>query len=161
MKNYILVLAIISVFLISACSQQPEPIQPAPQPKGVIEAADEQSEAQPDALAEQKNEAEEADSVPAKENEPDAVEIEMTAKQWEWNPATITVNEGDTVKLNIKNTDVAHGFAIFEFDVNEKLPPGKTATVEFVADKKGEYTFFCSVPCGSGHRGMKGTLIVK
>lgn len=89
------------------------------------------------------------------------VEIDMIARQWDFEPATIRVKEGDRVKLNIKNIDVPHGIAIFEFDVNQRLPPGKTTTVEFTADKKGEHTFFCSVQCGTGHTGMRGKLIVE
>ena len=89
------------------------------------------------------------------------VEIDMIAKRWDFNPSTMTVNEGDKVKLNIKSIDVTHGFRIFEFGVSERLTPGKTTTVEFIADKKGEYTFFCTVPCGKGHNGMRGKLIVE
>ena len=89
------------------------------------------------------------------------VEIDMTARQWDFSPATITVNEGDKVKLNIKSVDVTHGFSLSEFGVSERLTPGKTTTVEFTADKKGEYTFFCSVPCGRGHGGMRGNLVVE
>ena len=48
MKKYLLILGIISIFLISACSQQPETIQPAPQPNApqpevVVESANEPS----------------------------------------------------------------------------------------------------------------------
>jgi len=89
------------------------------------------------------------------------VEIDMIARQWDYSPATITVKEGDRVKLNIKDVDVPHGFAIFEFSVNERLTPGGTTTVEFTADKAGEYIYFCSVQCGKGHGGMKGKLIVE
>ena len=89
------------------------------------------------------------------------VEIDIIAKQWDFTPATITVSEGDQVKLNIRSVDVTHGFSLFEFGVNERLTPGQTTTVEFTADKAGEYTFFCSVPCGRGHGGMRGKLIVE
>lgn len=88
-------------------------------------------------------------------------EFDMTAKQWEFSPSTITVNQGDTVKLTIESIDVAHGFALPTFGVNEELVPGETVNIEFVADKKGTYTFFCSVQCGAGHSDMKGTLIVQ
>ncbi|RMF55497.1 hypothetical protein D6745_01840 [Candidatus Woesearchaeota archaeon] len=88
-------------------------------------------------------------------------EFAMTAKQWEFIPSTITVNKGDTVKLHIKSVDVTHGFALPDFGINKNLEPGKTVNVEFVADKTGAFTFFCSVYCGSGHGGMKGKLIVK
>ncbi|MBI4019135.1 MAG: cupredoxin domain-containing protein [Candidatus Aenigmarchaeota archaeon] len=91
----------------------------------------------------------------------DIKEFEMTAKQFEFVPSTITVNEGDTVRLRITSTDVDHGFSIPAFAVNAQLSVGETKDIEFVADKKGTYTFACSVMCGSGHSGMKGTLVVE
>lgn len=93
-------------------------------------------------------------SVPVKE-------FDLTARQWEFNPPTITVDQGDKVKLNIESLDVAHGIALPEFNVSADLAPGQTTTVEFVADKTGSFTFFCNVLCGSGHQDMKGTLIVQ
>ena len=164
MKNYMLILGIISVFLISACSQQTESAPAATEPK-IIAPVEKTAESSP-AAAEtpapgdsggDSGNGEEKAAVPAS----NVKEFGMTARKWEFEPSTITVNEGDRVILNIKNEDVAHGFAIFEFDVNERLPPGKTTKVEFTADKKGEYIFFCSVQCGKGHGDMKGKLIVK
>jgi len=256
MKKYLLLLGLISIFLVSACTQQPEPAQPTTQP-AVIEPAEQVAETKPSiAVGEQKvkndnivvtrlfldkpgyivihkvtdgkpgsvignselldgvnsninvkvldyeNENEliamlhyddgdgnyefPGDDAPTKVGEAvvltkfllletettqepitietptsNVVEIDMTARQWNFNPATITVNEGDEVKLNIKSVDVTHGFSISEFGVSERLTPGKTTTVEFTADKAGEYTFFCSVPCGRGHGGMNGKLVVE
>jgi cytochrome c oxidase subunit 2 len=57
--------------------------------------------------------------------------------------------------------DVKHGFALNQFGISEDLQPGETVTIEFIADESGTYTFFCNVFCGSGHSGMKGTLVVK
>jgi cytochrome c oxidase subunit 2 len=88
-------------------------------------------------------------------------EFDMTAKQWEFDPPTITVSQGDLVRLNISSIDVSHGFAIPEFGVNQRLEPNNTATVEFSADKKGTFRFFCSVICGAGHSDMSGTLVVE
>ena len=72
-------------------------------------------------------------------------EFVMTAKQWEFVPETIKVNQGDKIKLKITSTDVAHGFSLNEFGINEILEPGKTVEVEFIADKRGTFNFFCSV----------------
>ena len=85
----------------------------------------------------------------------------LTAKNWEFVPSTITVNKGDTVKLTITATDVTHGFSLSDFNVKATLEPNQPKTVEFVADKAGTFSFRCSVFCGDGHSGMKGTLIVK
>lgn len=100
------------------------------------------------------------DTNPIIDYEGEVKEFKMTAKQWDFEPNTITVNQGDTVKLSIESIDVAHGFAISKYDINTVLNPGQTTNIEFVATTKGTYSFFCSVQCGSGHSGMKGTLIV-
>ena len=88
-------------------------------------------------------------------------EFNIIAKQWDFSPSTITVNEGDNVILNIESIDVTHGFSLLSFGVSEQLVSGNTVKIEFVADKKGTFSFFCNVFCGSGHIGMKGTLVVQ
>lgn len=85
----------------------------------------------------------------------------VTAKQWEFVPAVITVEQGDIVNLLVNSVDVDHGIAISAFGVNEQLAPGTVTAIEFVADKKGTFSMFCNVFCGSGHGSMKATLIVQ
>ena len=87
-------------------------------------------------------------------------EISVTARQWEFEPNPIIVSKGDKVKLSIKSIDVTHGFALPDFGINSRLNPGETTVIEFMADKTGSFSFFCSVQCGSGHGDMRGTLIV-
>lgn len=89
-----------------------------------------------------------------------AKEFAILAKQWEFEPEVIEANLGDNVKLNIKSLDVTHGFALPDFSVNSRIDAGKTTTVEFIADKKGSFNFFCNVQCGEGHGGMRGKLVV-
>lgn len=88
-------------------------------------------------------------------------EFTMTAKQWEFIPNTITANKGDKVKITIKSVDVSHGFNLPDFGINERLDPGKEVHIEFVADKKGTFDFQCDIPCGRGHSGMRGKLIIE
>lgn len=97
----------------------------------------------------------------SEQTEAEVKEFNITAKKWEFDPGTITVNKGDTVKLHIKSIDVSHGFGLSAFGINEQLDPGETVDIEFTADKTGTFTFACSVFCGSGHSGMKGQLIVE
>ena len=92
---------------------------------------------------------------------PETKEFNIIAKQWDFSPSTITVNEGDNVILNIESIDVTHGFSLLSFGVSEQLVSGNIVKIEFVADKKGTFSFFCNVQCGSGHIGMKGTLVVQ
>ncbi len=104
--------------------------------------------------------------------------VEVTAKKYEFDPATIRVKQGARVQLHIKATDHAHGLKISETPEGApmkgqpglvftsaqdcaKIEEGKTETVEFVAQTPGTYPFRCCVHCGWHHRAMKGQLIVE
>jgi cytochrome c oxidase subunit 2 len=98
---------------------------------------------------------------PEQPKEPELKVFNITAKQWEFSPAVITVNQGDHVKIHVTSSDVQHGIAILTFGVSANLQPGQTATLDFIADKKGTFSMICTVFCGSGHGSMKGSLIVQ
>jgi len=103
-------------------------------------------------------------SVPAQsqpQTQSQTKEFTIIVKKWEFSPEEIIVNKGDTVKLHIESIDVMHGFGLLAFGINEDLEPGKIIDVEFIVDKTGTFTFTCTVFCGSGHRDMKGQLIVE
>lgn len=87
-------------------------------------------------------------------------EIQMTAKKYEFNPNVITVKKGERVKLVITATDHDHGFKLEDFKIDQLLKKGAPTTVEFTADKVGEFHFHCSHFCGLGHPKMKGKLVV-
>lgn len=91
------------------------------------------------------------------------VEIEMRVlkDQWRFEPSIIQAPFNARVRIKIYNEDsYSHGFAIAKIGINKELPPNKTTVVEFIADKKGEFEFSCSVLCGKGHFEQKGKLIV-
>lgn len=85
----------------------------------------------------------------------------ITATQWSFSPNTITVKQGDTVRLRVTSLDVPHGILIDGYNINKVLNPNETVMFEFVADKKGTFNFRCSVQCGAGHPTMTGRLIVE
>ncbi|MBS3050876.1 MAG: cupredoxin domain-containing protein [Candidatus Aenigmarchaeota archaeon] len=87
-------------------------------------------------------------------------EFNMSAQRFSFDPSTITVNKGDRVVLRITSTDVEHGFSLATYNIVETLPVGETKTISFTAEQVGEFNFFCSVFCGSGHGDMRGKLIV-
>jgi cytochrome c oxidase subunit 2 len=88
-------------------------------------------------------------------------EFTMTAKNFEFDPDTITVKKGEKVRLIITAADHDHGFKLDAFDINQVLKKGDTETIEFTATKAGTFEFKCSVYCGKGHRKMKGKLVVE
>ncbi|TEU10518.1 MAG: c-type cytochrome [Anaerolineales bacterium] len=78
-----------------------------------------------------------------------------------WDPEYITVNRGDTVRLRIAAHDVVHGFAIGKLGIDVgSIIPGEVATVEFVANEVGQFTYYCNVWCSPYHYRMRGTLEV-
>jgi cytochrome c oxidase subunit 2 len=148
MKKYIIPILVMVTVLLYGCAQ-PTPSIEAETPEVIAPIEEE--------LAEEVEEtAEEPEQLP----EPTVQEISVTAKQWEFIPDPIEVNKGDIVRLKLKSVDVAHGFSLRAFGINEQLEPNEEVVVEFVADKSGEFEFYCNVYCGSGHSGMRGKFIV-
>ena len=94
-------------------------------------------------------------------SDPGVKEFTMTAFQFGFDPATITVKQGDTVRIKVTSTDVVHSLVIPEYGIDERLPPSEEHVVEFVADKAGEFPFRCGVYCGEEHREMVGKVIVE
>ena len=88
--------------------------------------------------------------------------IEVTAGQFKFEPAIVEVAEGERVVLKARVTDgKKHGLEIKELGVKSALPKtGEVVAIEFTAGKPGTYTIACSVYCGSGHKRMKGQLVV-
>lgn len=89
--------------------------------------------------------------------------FEVEGKPFEFSVKEVRVKEGDTVRITFKNTQGMHDWTVDEFNARTKqIQAGQSDTVEFVANKKGTYEYYCSV--GNGfHRqqGMVGKLIVE
>ena len=89
-------------------------------------------------------------------------QFEVTATQFQFDPNRIVVNQGDRVRIVFRSTDVDHGFAVEDYDVDVEIPAsGEPVTVEFVVDRAGVFAFACSEYCGRGHFEMTGTLLVQ
>ncbi len=93
------------------------------------------------------------------------VDVYMTAVRSHFNPEHVVVREGDTVRWHITNIETAkdatHGFAIPLWNINVSLEPGEYQTIEFVADRPGTYSFYCSEFCSALHLEMMGYLLVE
>ena len=78
-----------------------------------------------------------------------------------WLPSVIAVEQGDKVKLTLKNlvpgADNKHGFTIPAYSITEVVTRDEPKTVTFVADKAGVFPFSCQLH--PAHIG--GSLIVE
>lgn len=109
---------------------------------------------------------------------PDALEIHVAARQFEWN-ATYpgrdgAVGTGDDhtarnsldipvdqpVRLVLTSEDVIHSLFLPEMRVKQDVVPGMEMIVWFEATEPGEYPIGCAELCGLGHTRMRGRLTV-
>ena len=113
---------------------------------------------QTQATSVESEETEEPDAAIKSESseESKVVEINLTAKNFEFSPAEVQAKVGDTVRFTMSNESGLHGVALDEFGMDIK----EGETFEFVVEKPGEYQYYCSIPCGPGHDNMIGKLVV-
>ncbi len=113
------------------------------------------------------------DSIP-----PNAVPIEVRAKQFEWNATypgpdgafgttddftarnRLTVPVDTPVVVRLTSEDVIHSLFIPAFRVKQDAVPGMTVNVWFQVTETGEYALACAELCGNGHTTMGGTVEV-
>lgn len=95
---------------------------------------------------------------PAEVQQPRTVEV--TAKRFSFEPAEITLKEGQPVELTLKSIDVSHGLRVRELGLEVKARKGQTAEVRFTPEKTGTFVGHCDVFCGTGHGSMELTLHV-
>jgi len=93
------------------------------------------------------------------------VKVYATAIRSHINPEHIEVNKDDNVTIYMTNLeraeDETHGFTVDDYDLHMSLEPGKTASVNFIADKEGVFPFYCTEFCSALHLEMFGYLYVK
>jgi plastocyanin len=98
--------------------------------------------------------------LPTGSGVPGSHDLRITASQYEFGPAVISVNQGDRVTIELLSTDVVHGLYLDGYDLEVTADPGQTASLSFIADKSGTFRFRCSVTCGPLHPFMIGKLKV-
>lgn len=89
-------------------------------------------------------------------------EIVVSGDEYSFSPTSISLTQGETVKVTFKNTGgLPHNFVITELGISTKtIPGGQEDSVTFTVEKTGMYAFFCSV---GNHRqlGMEGEVSIK
>ncbi|MFV1859201.1 MAG: cupredoxin domain-containing protein [Anaerolineales bacterium] len=87
-------------------------------------------------------------------------ELTVTASEFEFDPAAITLKIGEPVVAKITNTGaLQHTFTIPDLDVDVETPVGQTVTVEFTPAQSGTFELLCTIP-GHKEAGMIGTVSV-
>lgn len=93
----------------------------------------------------------------------DAVEVNVTAKQWLWEfeyyTGKKTINElyvqqNRPVRMVMRSEDVLHSFFVPQFRVKQDILPGNYTQLWFTPTKAGTFDLFCAEYCGTGHSNM-------
>jgi len=87
--------------------------------------------------------------------------FKVYADNWEWSPETIRVKQGEHVVLKLHAYRATRSFVLKGYKLDVHMPQDQDVTVEFDADKKGEFPFKCGRPCGNGCAKLRGTLFVE
>jgi nitrite reductase (NO-forming) len=171
MKQVILIMLVLAGLILAGCSapsESPAPVETQTETETVVETTPTEPETTSEAETSTEAETSEPETTPSEpettsETEtpaPRVVEVELDAFSFGYSIEEIEVNEGDTVRIIMTNTGGSHDWDLDEFGVDGPvISGGQTTTMEFVADKKGSFEYYCSV---GSHRaaGMVGTLIV-
>lgn len=68
--------------------------------------------------------------------------------------------KGESVKFNIRSSDVIHAFWVPAFRIQEDAVPGVTTTYRITPTRLGSYDIICNELCGLGHSVMRSTVHV-
>ncbi|MDP2692382.1 MAG: hypothetical protein Q8O88_01925 [bacterium] len=142
-------------------------LPPAEEPPVVLPPADEPPVEEPP-VEEPPIVVEPADEIPTDVGEPvirnvyikSYSKLEGFSSKPAFSTKGFTVHKGDVIRLSVDVTLGSHNFNIDEYDIHEETPTGEITVIEFVADKTGDFVFYCSKP---GHRsaGQWGTMRVE
>lgn len=174
MKKFIIfvILIIFVVFLVACQNQAPQPIPLAHQEKQVQEVPETPiipSEPVVSKPVAQEQLPAETVTQPLPETQQTAKETESTtptdiyveAYQFGYEPSIIKLKLGDRVNIHLSTRDVPHSMQIPQLGFIVNAAPETPGVRELVASKQGTFTWFCSIPCGSGHGDMEGKLVIE
>ncbi len=101
---------------------------------------------------------------------PDAMKVNVVGRQFWWeyeyDNGVITANEMHVptrtpIQLTLEGGDVIHSFWIPKLTGKQDVVPGRTNSMQFIADEPGEYWGQCTEFCGLSHANMRLRVIAQ
>lgn len=97
----------------------------------------------------------------AQEQAPNRREFSISARNYAFSPNRVEVTQNDLVKLTVESADVAYGFAIDQYKISRRVPPGGKTVIEFRADQEGTFAFYSNMTSDDRHTKTRGELVVR
>lgn len=103
----------------------------------------------------------------------DAVEVNVTARQWHWSvtypeenvtrrhPNRIVLPANRPIRISVTSADVIHSFHAPVLGLKQDAIPGQWHPLETTVTRPGEYRLYCAEYCGLGHARMETTIDVR
>lgn len=85
-------------------------------------------------------------------------ELVISATNYSFDQQEYHLKKGVPVKIIFKNESGNHGILVPELELQLN---SKESSKIIVPEEAGTYEMICSIMCGSGHSGMKATVIVE
>jgi heme/copper-type cytochrome/quinol oxidase subunit 2 len=92
---------------------------------------------------------------------PNRRELTITASNYRFSPNRLEVTQDDLIKLTVQSADVAYSLTIDEYRLSRRVPAGGSTTLEFRADRAGNFPFYSNLSNDPRHAQMRGELIVR
>ena len=86
--------------------------------------------------------------------------IEIVARRFAFEPASITLKKGEPVVLVLKTSDVPHSVRFRDLNLEIKASKNSSGEMRYTPDKDGDFVGHCGVFCGAGHGSMEMTIHV-
>lgn len=100
-------------------------------------------------------------SVPPPQAAPSAARtIRVDVASWSFTPSRIEARRGEQVTIQLVGVSGTHGFSVPQLGINEPITAGQTKTITLPTSQAGTFDLLCSIPCGAGHLGMRGQIVI-
>jgi cytochrome c oxidase subunit II len=86
--------------------------------------------------------------------------ITVNITNWAFSPTMITAKKGEKVQLKLVGGEGIHGFGVPGLGINVRVEGGKIVTIDLPTGTAGTFDVMCTIPCGSGHKSMKATIVI-
>jgi cytochrome c oxidase subunit II len=86
--------------------------------------------------------------------------IEVHAQRYAFEPSSITLQRGETIRLRLISDDVPHSLLVQGLGIDETASKSRPGDLVFTATRTGDFAGRCGRFCGSGHGKMLFTVHV-
>jgi len=138
----VIVVAVVGFTLLRGSSDEPEVSESPTASPAATEEAMEDEHMEDDAMMEDEDKMMENGDAMIEE----VKVFEVSGVNFAFDVTEIRVKEGDKVRIEFTSTDGFHDWTVDEFNAaTDQVNTGGSTSVEFVADQKGTFEFYCSV----------------